>query len=113
MKVITMVQFERDKDEQMLKRIEELCNMAASFFIIDKVGRDEMIYVRCLWSWNPISTDQIETAMVAVFQARLRVGATEPHPFFMTELKRQYIRNLDEVHQTLQGFLETASGARY
>lgn len=109
MKVITTIQFERDADEQMLKGVEQLCNMAASFFI-DKSGRDEMIHVRCLWSWNPISTDQIETAMVAVFQAKLRVDATEPYQFFPAELRKQYLLNLDSVHQTLGGILEIASG---
>jgi len=86
-----------EEDRRVAKRVLEMCNMAANFFVEGEDGHGGIRDVKVLMAGHPLEHTHMQRAFDAVWDAKARVEAREPHQMFPEELKKRYLENLEEV----------------
>jgi len=113
MKIVKMVKFEKD-DSQILNRIIESCNMAASFFMEDRLGMDNsgdrqesgLRAISRLRAGHPLEAKHITEAYEEADKALARVRGAKTGGVFPAELKDGYQENLMAVCGILRRWKE-------
>ena len=104
MKIVRMLKFEAD-DSQELRHLVEKCNMAASFFMDDRMGPEQdgdLKAVKVLCQGHPLELHHFDRAIDAVQKAQFRLNDTDPSGTFPVELKEQYLQNLKDARAILE-----------
>jgi len=101
------LRLDRDEtgDAADLKEVVDFCNMAASFFYEDRLGREPkergegIRAISVLSAGQALEYHHLERAVDEINAAMVRLRGTEPNQFLPAELKDKYIDNLTRALQ--------------